>query len=73
MIFDKKGKFLASERKISKKQNEYTVVSLLVGADSITVMADCKIDYEFGDDVLFTFDLNTKYNQLKVVNTQIAV
>lgn len=69
MVFSKECRFLASERKTSKKGNEYNVVSLLCGTDNLSVMADCAVDrYEFGQVLDINFDLNMKYMQMKVVS-----
>ena len=73
MVFQKECRFLASERKVSKKGNEYNVVSLLCGTDNLSVMADCQVNgFEFGQILVTDFDLNVKYNQIKVVGLEMV-
>lgn len=70
MQFNKKCKFLSIETKTSKKGNIYNVCSIMVGAELVSLMADCQLPFEFGNDFLGVFDLNTKFNSLKIVGCE---
>ena len=39
----------------------------MCGVDFLSVMADCDSLPDFGQEVIVDFDLNTKYNSLKIV------
>lgn len=71
MKFKKRAKFLAMENKTSKKTNNiYTVASVMVGTELLTVMSEVPILSEFGKEIDLEFELNLKYNQLKIVGVE---
>ena len=67
MIFKKEVIFGNCVNKVSKKGTNYKMVTLFDGDDTIQCMSDVLINSPIGKKFIAIFELNTKYNNLKVV------
>ena len=67
MVFECKCKFLGIEEKQSKKGNNYFVVSVIQGVETLTCMSDVEINAEFGKDFIGLLDYNPQYKSLKLI------
>lgn len=73
MIFKATSRFLSAEKKTSKKtNNEYVLAALMVGTETVNLMSDVPIICVFGDEINVTFELNLKYNQLKILGYELC-
>lgn len=63
-------KFLSSEIKTSKKGNDYSVITVLQGTETITMMSNDLITCDFGQDITLLIEFNVKYKQLKVIDVK---
>ena len=70
MEFELECKFLGQEEKQSKKGNKYNIVSLLQGVDTLKVMSDFELDYEFGQDLIAIIDYNLTYKNMRLMGVK---
>lgn len=67
MILKLNCKFLGKEVRTSKKGNQYNVVTVLQGVDTLQLMSDIDISGEFGKDFMALLDYDVRYKNLKLV------
>jgi len=70
MIFELKCKFLAQEEKQTKKGNEYNVVSLMQGVDTLKLVSDIELDFEFGQDFIAIIEYNLTYKSMRLIGVK---
>ena len=70
MEFELKCKFLGQEEKHSKKGNKYNVVSLVQGVDTLKLMSDFELDFEFGQDLIAIIDYNLTYKSMRLIGVK---
>lgn len=70
MVFELTCKFLGQEEKQSKKGNKYNVVSLVQGVDTLKLMSDFELDFEFGQDLVAIIDYNSTYNTMRLIGVK---
>ena len=70
MEFELECKFLGQEEKQSKKGNKYNIVSLLQGVDTLKVMSDFELDFEFGQDLIAVIDYNLTYKTMRLIGVK---
>lgn len=70
MEFELECKFLGQEEKQSKKGNKYNVVSLVQGIDTLKLMSDFELDFEFGQDLIAIIDYNPTYNSMRLMGVK---
>lgn len=67
MVFELKCKFLGQEEKQSKNGNNYNVVSLFQGVDTLKLMSEIELDFEFGQDLIAVIDYNLAYKNMRLI------
>lgn len=70
MIFDCKCRFLGKETKLSKKGNEYIVITIMQNTTTLTVMSDVDINSEFGKEFIAILDYNPQYKNIRLVGAK---
>lgn len=70
MILKLNCKFLGKESRTSKKGNQYNVVTVLQGVDTLTLMADVDINATFGTEFVALLDYDIRYKNLKLIGAE---
>ena len=70
MLFELECKFLGQEEKQSKKGNKYNVVSLVQGIDTLKLMSDIELNFEFGQDLIAIIDYNLTYKSMRLIGVK---
>ena len=70
MEFELKCKFLGQEEKQSKIGNKYNVVSLVQGIDTLKLVSDIYLDFEFGQDLIAIIDYNLTYKSMRLIGVK---
>ena len=70
MEFELKCKFLGQEEKQSKIGNKYNVVSLVQGIDTLKLVSDIYLDFEFGQDLIAIIDYNLTYKNMRLIGVK---
>lgn len=70
MEIELKCKFLGQEEKQSKKGNKYNVVSLMQGIDTLKLMSDIELNFEFGQDLIAIIDYNLTYKSMRLIGVK---
>lgn len=71
MVIKSDVAFLSKEVKQSKKTgNSYLSVLLMQGSETLTCLSEIDISADFGKPFTGIFELNTKYNNLKLVGVE---
>ena len=70
MVFESKCKFLGEENRLSKKGNEYLVVTVMQGIDVLTIMSDVEINSDFGKEFVGVFNYDVRFKNLRLVGAK---
>lgn len=70
MVFELKCKFLGQEEKQSKNGNNYNVVSLFQGIDTLKVISDLELDLEFGQDFIAYINYDVTYKNMRLIGVK---
>ena len=62
-------RFLGSEKKTSKKGNDYHVVLMQQGVETLNCMSDIEINLEYGQEFVATFEFNPQYKTVKLISS----
>lgn len=70
MLLKLNCKFLGKEVRTSKKGNQYHVVTVLQGVDTLTLMSDIDLNAGFGTDFVALLDYDIRYKNLKLIGAE---